>query len=99
MINEGIKKENIFFDNVSGKSMDNRDELSKLLEIVHERDSITVVNLSRLVRNTADALNLAEKLSKQGITLNILNLSKFDNTANVKLLSTILSAFAEFDRE
>lgn len=99
LMNEGILEENIFFDNVSGKSMDNRDELNKLLDKVKEGDSITVVNLSRLARNTADALNLAESLSKQGVALNILNMGKFDNSANGKLLFTILSAFAEFDRE
>lgn len=99
LMKEGILKENIFFDNASGKSMDNRDELKKLLEIVKEEDSITVVNLSRFARNTAEALNTADSLSKRGVTLNILNMGKFDNTANGKLLFTILSAFAEFDRE
>ncbi len=99
LINEGIKKKNIFFDNVSGKSLDNRDELNRLLETVTEGDTITVVNLSRLARNTADALHLAEKLTKQGVALNILNMGRFDNSANGKLLFTILSAFAEFDRE
>lgn len=99
LLNEGISKKNIFFDNVSGKSMDNRDELKKLLEVVKEGDSITVVNLARFARNTAEALSTAESLSKQGITLNILNMGKFDNSPNGKLLFTILSAFAEFERE
>lgn len=99
LMKEGILKENIFFDNVSGKSMDNRDELKRLLKNVKEGDSITVVNLARFARNTAEALNTAESLSKRGVTLNILNMGKFDSSPNGKLLFTVLSAFAEFERE
>lgn len=94
---QGINEENIFFDNLSGSKVDNRVELQKLLSTVESGDEIVVTKLDRLARNTQDALQLAEELTSKGVTLNILNMGKFDNSPLGKVMFTMFSAFAEYE--
>ncbi|EGO6657302.1 recombinase family protein, partial [Enterococcus faecalis] len=70
----------------------------KLLGILKENDTLIVTKLDRLARNTADALKIAELLTSKNITLNILNMGILDNKPSGKLMFTMFSAFAEFER-
>lgn len=97
--NEGISEENIYFDNYSGKSAKDRIQLNQLINLVENGDTIVITKLDRLARNTADALNLAEKLHKKGVKLHILNMGLLDNTSMGRLMFTMFSAFAEFERD
>lgn len=97
--NEGISEENIYFDNYSGKSAKDRIQLNILINLVENGDTIVITKLDRLARNTADALELAEKLHKKGVKLHILNMGLLDNTSMGRLMFTMFSAFAEFERD
>ncbi|EGO7767522.1 TPA: recombinase family protein [Enterococcus faecalis] len=95
---EGVLEENIYIENVSGKNTKDRPIFNKLLGILKENDTLIVTKLDRLARNTADALKIAELLTSKNITLNILNMGILDNKPSGKLMFTMFSAFAEFER-
>ena len=95
---EGVLEEDIYVENVSGKNTKDRPIFNRLLEILKENDTLIVTKLDRLARNTADALKIAELLTSKNITLNILNMGILDNKPTGKLMFTMFSAFAEFER-
>lgn len=95
---EGVSEENIYIENESGKNTKDRPVFNELLEILKENDTLIVTKLDRLARNTADALKIAELLTSKNITLNIVNMGILDNKPSGKLMFTMFSAFAEFER-
>ncbi|MCW8790814.1 recombinase family protein [Enterococcus faecium] len=95
---EGVSEENIYIENKSGKNTKDRPVFNELLEILKENDTLIVPKLDRLARNTADALKIAELLTSKNITLNIVNMGILDNKPSGKLMFTMFSAFAEFER-
>lgn len=97
--NEGILEENIYFDNYSGKSAKDRENLNKLLDLVVDGDTVVTTKLDRLARNASDALEIAEQLNKKGVKLHILNMGLIDNSPIGKLMFTVFSAFSEFERD
>lgn len=97
--NEGISEENIYFDNYSGKSAKDRENLNKLLDLVVDGDTVVTTKLDRLARNASDALEIAEQLNKKGVKLHILNMGLIDNSPIGKLMFTVFSAFSEFERD
>ena len=94
-----VPDDNIFFDNLSGGNMTKRVSLNKLLETIQVDDTVVVTKLDRLARNVADALEISKIIADKGATLNILDLGVIDNkTPQGKLIYTVFSAFAEFER-
>lgn len=98
LIEQGVPKENIFEDSYTGTKMD-RPNFSKLLQLLRPGDTLVVTKLDRFARTAADGAKILTSLIAQGITVNILNMGKADNTPMGKLLITILLAFAEFERD
>lgn len=76
-----------------------RPEFQKLLNKLKVNDTLIVTKLDRFARNTTEALELIQKLFKQNIKVNILNMGVIDNTPTGQLIFTIFSAFAQFERD
>lgn len=76
-----------------------RPEFQKLLNELKVNDTLIVTKLDRFARNTTEALELIQKLFKQNIKVNILNMGVIDNTPTGQLIFTIFSAFAQFERD
>lgn len=57
-----------------------RPEFQKLLNELEANDTLIVTKLDRFARNTTEALELIQKLFKQNIKVNILNMGVIDNT-------------------
>ena len=76
-----------------------RPEFQKLLNELEANDTLIVTKLDRFARNTTEALELIQKLFKQNIKVNILNMGVIDNTPTGQLIFTIFSAFAQFERD
>lgn len=97
---EALKKYDIerwFTEKVSGKNT-NRPQLQQMLEFAREGDTIYIHDFSRLARSTRDLLDITEKLQEKGIHL-VSNKENIDtSTPTGKLLFTIVSAIAEFER-
>ena len=76
-----------------------RPELDKLMGVLKEGDTLVVTKLDRIARSTRDGLDIIDELLAKGVSINILNMGKFDNGPTGKLMRTIFLAFAEFERD
>ena len=92
----GVDK--IYNEKMTGTKKD-RPELSKLLDRITEGDTIVIESLSRLGRSTKDLIELTELFQIRGVNLVSLKESIDTNTSTGKLLFTLMSAIAQFERD
>ncbi len=92
----GVDK--LYSEKMSGTKRD-RPELTKLLAHMDEGDTVVIESLSRLGRSTKDLIELVEMFEKRGVQLVSLKESIDTSTSTGKLLFTILSALAQFERD
>jgi len=85
-------------EGLSGKNME-RPELKKLLDDVQKDDYVIIYELSRLSRNTRDALNILEQINNKGGFLICLNPDIDFSSPAGKMMYTVLSAFHQLERE
>src|SRR6478672_9905802 len=89
----------IFREKVSGVRAD-RPQLAKLMAGLKPGDVVTVTKLDRLGRSTRELLDLIDKISKAGASFRSLGDPLWDTASSQgRLLSTMLAAIAEFERE
>ena len=88
----------IFNEKMTGTKR-NRPELSKLLDRMTEGDTVVIESLSRLGRSTKDLIELTELFQSKGVHLVSLKESIDTNTSTGKLLFTLMSAIAQFERD
>ncbi len=76
-----------------------RPAMSALLAYAREGDTVVVVAIDRLGRNTIDVLSTVEALQSKGVSVISLR-EGFDlSTACGKLMLTMMAAFAQMERE
>lgn len=92
----GVDK--IYNEKMTGTRKD-RPELSKLLDRVTEGDTVVIESLSRLGRSTKDLIKLTELFQNKGVHLVSLKESIDTKTSTGKLLFTLTSAIAQFERD
>ncbi|MDK6679213.1 MULTISPECIES: recombinase family protein [unclassified Aerococcus] len=90
--------EEIYKEKMTGTNI-NRNEFNKLLKIIQSGDTLVVTKLDRFARSTSGALEVIEKLFASNVTVHVLNMGVIDNTPTGRLIFTIFSAFAEFERD
>lgn len=91
--------EKVFQDTGSGKNTD-RAELEKMIDFAREGDTIHVMKVDRIARNTIDALQIADKLAHKGTGLVFHDLGDVDINSDVgRVIYTTISAFAEMERK
>lgn len=99
---DGMNFDTIFEDKVSGKDT-NRPQLQAMLDYIREGDTVHVHSLDRLGRNTADLMQLVEQLKSKGVTVHFhkegMIFSAERNNPMHHLMFTMLSGFAQFERE
>ena len=89
----------IFQEKVSGVRAD-RPQLAKLLAGLKPGDIVLVTKLDRLGRSTRELLDLIERIGKAGASFRSLGDPLWDTSSSQgRLLSTLLAAIAEFERE
>lgn len=77
----------------------NRPELAKMLDRMTEGDTVVIESLSRLGRSTKDLIELTELFQSKGVHLVSLKESIDTSTSTGKLLFTLMSAIAQFERD
>lgn len=77
----------------------NRPELEKLIERLTEGDTVVVESLSRLGRSTKDLIWLMETFNSKSVNLVSLKESIDTTSSTGKLLFTLMSALAQFERD
>ena len=92
----GVDK--IYNEKMTGTRKD-RPELSKLLDRITEGDTIVIESLSRLGRSTKDLIELTELFQQKGVHLVSLKEQIDTSTSTGKLLFTLMSAIAQFERD
>ena len=89
----------IFREKVSGVRAD-RPQLAKLMASLRAGDVVVVTKLDRLGRSTRELLDLIERIGKAGASFRSLGDPLWDTgSSQGRLLSTMLAAIAEFERE
>jgi DNA invertase Pin-like site-specific DNA recombinase len=90
--------ERIFEETASGAKRD-RPELKAVLDFMRAGDNLVVWKLDRLARSTRQLLETVEALELRGIELKILTQNIDTTSAGGRLIFTVFSAIAEFERE
>src|SRR4029077_10906317 len=89
----------IYREKVSG-GRTNRPQLAKLMAGLGAGDVVVVTKLDRLGRSTRELLDLIDRISKAGASFRSLGDPLWDTgSSQGRLLSTMLAAIAEFERE
>ena len=94
----GIDPNNIYSEKITGTKTD-RPEFNKVLSKLDIGDTLIVTKLDRLARNTKEALDIIQPLMDKGITIKVLNIGTLDNSTTGKLVTTVLLAIAEMERD
>jgi DNA invertase Pin-like site-specific DNA recombinase len=91
--------ETIYREKISGARAD-RPQLTKLMASLKEGDVVLVTKLDRLGRSTRELLDLIEHIGSVGASFRSLGDPLWDTSSSQgRLLSTLLAAIAEFERE
>ncbi len=88
----------IYNEKMTGTKKD-RPELTKLLERITKGDTVVIESLSRLGRSTKDLIELTELFKSKGVRLVSLKESIDTDSSTGKLLFTLMSAIAQFERD
>ena len=89
----------IYREKISGVRAD-RPQLAKLMAGLGAGDVVVVTKLDRLGRSTRELLDLINRIGKTGVSFRSLGDLLWDTgSSQGRLLSTMLAAIAEFERE
>ena len=98
---DALKKhgvDQIYNEKITGTKRE-RPELVKLLDRMTQGDTVVVESLSRLGRSTKDLIELTELFQSKGVNLVSLKEAIDTSTSTGKLLFTLMSAIAQFERD
>ena len=73
--------------------------LEQLLTKLEDGDTLMVTKLDRLARTAAEGSKMIAGLLERGVNVHVLNMGLIDNTPTGRLISNVLLAFAEFERD
>ncbi|WP_339820721.1 recombinase family protein [Paenibacillus sp. FSL R7-0216] len=88
----------IYSEKFTGTKKD-RPEFTRLLAELEEGDTLVVTKLDRFARSTVDAIITVKELFHRGIKIHVLNMGMIEDTVTGRLILTIFSGFAEFERD
>jgi DNA invertase Pin-like site-specific DNA recombinase len=93
---EGCDK--IYSEKFTGTKAD-RPQFQAVLSTLKSGDTLVVTKLDRFARSTSEALTIVKELFDRGVRIHVLNMGLIENTPTGRLIFTIMSGFAEFERD
>ena len=96
---QAVGCERLFLEQVSAVDVANREQLAIALDFIREGDALVVTKLDRLARSVAHLMTILDALKAKGASLRILNMGIDTSTPTGKLMLTVLSGVAEFERD
>lgn len=93
---EGCEK--VYSEKFTGTKAD-RPQFQALLKALESGDTLVVTKLDRFARSTSEALEIVKELFERGVKVHVLNMELIENTPTGRLIFTIMSGFAEFERD
>ena len=90
--------EQIFSDSFTGTKVE-RPEFEKLLNVLNSGDKLIVTKLDRFARTARSGMELIQSLLAKGVSVHVLNMGLIDGTPTGKLITQVMLAFAEFERD
>lgn len=89
----------VFSEKVSGKNINDREQLKELLAYVREGDTVRAKSPDRLARSTRDLLDLVEQFKEKGVAVEFVdNPALNTSTPQGEFMLTILAAVAQLER-
>lgn len=88
----------VYSEKYTGTRKD-RPELTRLLDVLQAGDTLIVTKLDRFARSTVDAIITVKELFSRGVKIHVLNMGVIEDTVTGRLILTIFSGFAEFERD
>jgi DNA invertase Pin-like site-specific DNA recombinase len=98
IVEYGVEPDKVYTDSKSGADLD-REGLQNMLDLLREGDEVVIWKIGRLSRSVHDFLYLREQMKSQGVKLTILTFPIDLDSPAGKFFSTLLAAFAEFERD
>lgn len=92
------KCDRVFIEKMSGTKSD-RPEWLKVKDVLRKGDTLVITRLDRLGRSSRDLIEIASWLDAEGIELEATDQPIDTKTPEGKMFYTILSAFAQFERD
>ena len=83
----------------TGGTIKDRPVFSSLISKLQSGDELIVAKLDRFARTVSEGSSLAKELYEKGITLNILNMGKIENSTVGTLLLNVMLCFAQFEKD
>jgi DNA invertase Pin-like site-specific DNA recombinase len=90
--------ETIYQEVFTGTKKD-RPKFRELISLLKEGDTLVATKLDRFARSTVDAINTVKALFERGVKVHVLNMGLVEDTPTGRLILTIMSGFAEFERD
>ncbi|KUP08077.1 resolvase [Bacillus coahuilensis m2-6] len=90
--------DDIYSEKFTGTKAD-RPKFKELLSKLEKGDTLIVTKLDRFARSTVDAINTVKELFDRGVKVHVLNMGLVEDTPTGRLILTIMSGFAEFERD
>lgn len=89
----------LFTEKVSGKNVDDREQLKQLLGYVREGDTVRVQSPDRLARDTIDLLVMVRDLGERGVKVQFVDMPELStDSANGEFVLTLMAAVARLER-
>lgn len=88
----GVSK--IFEEKISGKNS-HRPRLNSMLDYIRDDDTVVVLSLDRLGRNSDDLTKIIQSIKDRGATLEILNLPSFKGISDPNLRNLLTNVILE----
>ena len=90
----------VFAEKRSGRTTQDRDQLTAALEWVREGDVFVVTRLDRLARSITDLRQIVDRLTAKGVGFKVLQQRGLDTTTSEgRLMLNLLASFAEFEAD